>query len=121
MTAYNYGRLKSTADRLIAKYGRTGTLRRPGTPTGPTYDPTPGTPADYAVTYVVEDYRNGEVDGARILQSDKRLHMAVASLAVTPKTSDTLVETDGSVYKIIDVKPLQPGAATLLWEIQARR
>lgn len=121
MSAYNYGRLKATADRLIGRFGRSGTLSRPGSPTGPAYDPTPGTPTTYAVSYVVDDYRNSELDGTRVLQSDKKLTMAVKALSITPATSDTLVETDGSVYKIIDVKPLQPGATTLLWEIQARR
>lgn len=119
MTAFDYARTKATADRLIARFGQSGTLRRPVT-TGDDYDPTEGTPTDYAVTFVVEDYKNDEIDGTRILKTDKKVLLARKALSVEPTTSD-LIAVGGIFHAIIHVKPLSPGGTVLTWEVQVRR
>lgn len=122
MTAFNYARTKASADRLIAKFGQLGAIRRAGEGSGPTYDPTPGADVDHPCRFVVLDYENSEVDGTRVLATDKKVLLAVGDLAITPKTSDLLVDGPGSSYRIIPpLKPLSPGGVVLFYEIQARR
>lgn len=122
MTAFNYARPKATADRLIARYGQAGFVRRTGAPTGPAYDPTPGVDVDHAARFAMLDYEDTEVDGTRVLGTDKKALLAVGSLAITPALDDKLVEADGTVYKIIPpLKPLSPAGTVVMYEIQCRR
>lgn len=120
--SFNYGRTKLTADRLISKFGADGSIRRVGAPTGPSYDPIPGQPVDHPCRFVVLDYSNDEVDGTRILATDKKVLLAVGDLTITPTTSDLLVDGPSSSYKIIPpLKPLSPAGTVILYEVQARR
>lgn len=120
MTAFNYARPKATADRLITRFGQTGTLRRP-TVSGTAYNPTEGVPVEYACLFVITDFAAHEIDGTRVLATDKKVLLAKGDLAVDPLTSDLLVEADGSVYKIIRVEPLQPGDTVVMHTLQVRR
>lgn len=120
MTAFDYGRTKATADRLIERFGQSGFLRR-RTTTGPEYDPTDGDPADHACRFAVTDYEASEIDGSRVLATDKKALLAKGSLSIEPALSDLLVESDGAVYKIVAVKSLKPGSTVVLWELQCRR
>ena len=120
MSAFDYARSKATAARLLARFGQAATLRRPSTG-GTAYNPTQGSPADYPVTIVVTDYETREVDGTRILSTDKKVLLAKGSLSVEPATSDLLIEASGAVYKIVNVQPLNPGGTVVMYTIQARR
>lgn len=121
MTAFNYAKPLATANRLIARYGMAGVLRRAGATTGPVHNPTPGASVDHPVVFVTLGYEGAEIDGTRILATDKKILLAVGSLTITPATSDLLVEATGSPYKVVDVAPLAPGGTTVLYQIQARR
>tara|TARA_R110002051_G_scaffold230715_1_gene292710 strand:+ start:755 stop:1123 length:369 start_codon:yes stop_codon:yes gene_type:complete len=122
VTAFNYARPKATADRLLTRFGQLGAVRRPGTPTGPDYDPTPGVDVDHAARFAVLDYEASEIDGSRVLATDKKVILAVGSLTITPALDDKLVEADGTVYRIIPpLKPLSPAGTVVLFEIQCRR
>lgn len=120
MTAFNYARAKATADRLIARFGQSGYIRRTPT-TGTAYNPTQGTPADHACTFVVTDYTAREIDGARILSSDKKAIVAFGALAIALGTADRLLDPSVPGYKIVEVKPLNPGGTVVLYEMQVRR
>lgn len=119
MTSFDYSRSQQTANRLIDRFGSTATLKRPNT-SGTAYNPTEGTPTSYTVTVVVQDYRNAEIDGTRVLAGDKKVMMAKGSLAIEPATSDKLV-IGGAEHAIVEVRPLNPGGTVILWELQARR
>jgi hypothetical protein len=122
MTAYDYARAKATADRLIEKFGQLGAVRRTGAPTGPEYDPTPGVDVDHPARFAIMDYMASEIDGTRVLATDKKALLAVGSLTITPALDDKLVEADGTVYKIIPpLKPLSPAGTVVMYEIQCRR
>lgn len=117
MSAYDDD--KAMADEEIAESGMSATLKRPTT-SGPAYNPTIGTPTSYAVNVVVQEYRNAEIDGARVQAGDKKVMMAKGSLAIEPDTSDKLV-IGGVDHAIVEVRPLNPGGTVLLYEMQVRR
>ena len=116
---FDYSRSRATADRLLTRFGQAATLKRP-TSSGPAYAPVEGTPTSYAVTVVVQDFANREIDGTRILTGDKKVMVAKGSLAIEPATSDTLV-IGGVDHAIVEVRPLNPGGSVILYEVQARR
>lgn len=119
MSAFDYSCAKGAVDRLIARFGQAGVLRRP-TKSGTDYNPTAGAPQDHAVLLVVQEFRKDEIDGTRIRSTDKKVMVSVGDLAITPETSDKLV-IGGVEHAIIMVTPLSPGATVLLFEMQARK
>lgn len=122
MSAYDYSRAVATANRLLTRFGQLGAIRRTGAPSGPAYDPTPGAVVDHPARFAVMDYEASEIDGTRVLATDKKALLAVGSLTITPTLDDKLVEADGTVYKIIPpLKPLSPAGTVVMYEIQARR
>lgn len=120
MTAFDYAKAKATADRLIQRFGQSGHLRRIAA-TGPAYDRSPGAATDHACRFAVVDYMATEIDGTRVLATDKKVYLAKGSLTIEPKASDVLVEADSSVYKIVSVAPLSPAGVVVVYELQVRR
>lgn len=122
MTAFNYARPLASANRLIAKFGQLGAIRRVGEGTGPEWDPTPGSAVDHDAFMAVLDYDSTDVDGTRILATDKYVLVAVGNLPIEIGLSDKVVEADGTVYSIVPpLKPLKPAGTIVFYEIQARR
>lgn len=120
MTAFDYARSKASADRLLARFGQTGAVRRtPQTGTG--YNPTDGTPVNHTAVFAVIDYSSRDIDGTRVLATDKLIIMGVGTLTITPAITDLLVEANGGVYKIVNVSPINPAGTVVAYEIQARR
>lgn len=119
MASFDYAKSKVTADRLIARFGQTGKIRRPSK-TGPAYDPTEGSPNDKACKFVVLEYENREVDGSRVLQTDKKVLLAAGGLAFAPALSDRLL-IGGVEHSLINVKPLSPAGSVVFYEAQARK
>lgn len=117
MTAFDYTRSRATADRLIARYGQTGQLLV-YTKTG-TYDPTVTYPAT-ACTLVVLEYESREVDGTRVLATDKKVLLKATGLSAAPKTSDRL-SIGGVEHSIVRVEPLSPGGTVVIYTLQVRR
>jgi hypothetical protein len=117
--AFDYARLKDSADRLLVRFGQAAVLRRPSL-SGTAYNPTVGTATDYDVTAAVFDFKAREVDGARIRTGDKRVLLAKESLAIAPTTADKMV-IGGVEHAIINVKTTSPAGTVILWEVQARR
>lgn len=120
MTAFDYARSKASADRLLARFGQTGAVRR--TPqTGTSYNPTDGTPVNHTAVFAVIDYSSRDIDGTRVLASDKLIIMGVGTLTITPGSKDEVVEANGGVYRIVRVAPFDPAGTPTHYEIQARR
>jgi len=113
-----YARLQATAERLIAKFGQVGAVRR-STQSGPSYDPVM-TDTDYACQLVVMNYEDREVDGTLILSTDKKLYVSTAGLSITLERSDKIV-ADGVAFSIEKLKPLSPAGLIVFYEIQGRR
>lgn len=117
MTGFNYTRARATAERLIAKFGRSAALRRT-TNSGTAYAPT-RTPVDHPCRCAVLAYADTAIDGTRIKASDKQIYLSTAGLTIEPTTADEIV-LDAVAHSIVAVKPLSPGGVVVFWEIQAR-
>lgn len=121
MAAFDYSRPLATANRLIERFGQLGAVSRPGTPTGLAYDPTPGTPVTHPARFVITDYSSRDIDGTRILATDKKALVAPGSLTSDPALADKLVEADGTAWNIVGVETLRPAETTLLYTLQVRK
>ena len=91
---------------------------RAGTPTGPTYDPTPGVPVAHPVTVVYDAWRNDQIDGTLIKRGDLKILCAAGT--VTPTPNDIFRDATGAEKSIINVEPLQPGGVAVMYVVQAR-
>lgn len=115
MAAFDYSRAKATAERLIARFGKSGSIRR-RTSTGDEWDPT-RTLTDYDATLVVIDYSLSERSGTLIGATDRKVLISTAGLTITPTNADKLV-VDGDEHEIVRIVPLEPGATVVMWEAQ---
>jgi len=70
------------------------------------------------VVAIIDQFRNSEIDGARIRSGDKKL-MIEAGQAV-PKTGDGLT-IEGVAHRVEEVWPLAPAGTDLMYTVQARR
>lgn len=117
-----------TAKELITEFGEVSTIRRvtPGIPDpAAPHKPVPPTVANVHVTAVWLNYNyqsSGElyVGGSLIKTGDKKV--LVAALDISDITaSDQLVRADGSVYKVINAKLLDPNGQKILWTLQVEQ
>lgn len=117
---FDYSRPRATADRLIAKFGQVGAIRRTVTTGGDPWNPGSGTTetTNYPATLVMLDYEAREVDGSLIRATDKKV-LVSADVSVEPAESDQLV-VGGTALEIVSVKPLSPAGTVVLYEVQAR-
>lgn len=118
MAQFDYARARQTAERLIAKFGTAGAIRRTVT-SGPDYDPEI-TDTDYACTLVTLEYDDAKVDGTLIRKTDKLIYVSTAGLSITLAESDKVVAA-GEVYAIENLKPLSPAGIVVYYEVQGRR
>ena len=118
MATFDYGRSRAVAERLIAKFGTTGAIRRT-VQSGPSYDPVL-TDTDYPCTLVTLEYDDAKVDGTLIRKTDKMIYVSTAGLAITLAESDKVIAA-GEAYAIENLKPLSPAGIVVFWEVQGRR
>lgn len=115
---YDYGPLRRTADRLIARFGVAAILHKPGGLDETTYPPVqlPGT--SEACIVVRDTYSAAERGGTLIEEGDVKLVIAVT--AIPPTTADRL-EVQGITYHLQAVEPIHPGPDVLLYLARGRR
>jgi hypothetical protein len=119
VTTFDYAQAKADADELIAYFGQAATLKRP-TVGGSAYNPTQGAPTSYDVIVAVLNYDDSEIDGSRVLATDKKVLMARGDLAIDPVTTDRL-EIGGVEHWIIaPIRTTAPAGIVVLYELQAR-
>lgn len=112
-----YPRLRATAERLIRLRGKSVTIVRPGTVTGPAHNPTVGPPVEIPAKFVETGYSMTDRNATLILTGDK---LGLVEPTVAVALEDT-IEIDGETYQLVDVQPLDPGGLRMLTEIVARR
>lgn len=120
MPSFDYTRAAATAERLIRKFGAPGAIRRETPGSGPSYDPGEPTVTDYAAHIVLTAYSNREIDGQRILSTDRKV-LVEPAIGVEPTTLDLLVTADGATLTIVNVDLLRPATTTVLYVLQVRK
>lgn len=111
-----YARLEATAKRLIAQYGKASALIRQTT-SGPPHNPVI-TETRYDIAMVETGYSLTNRNETLVLAGDK---LGIISTAGEAPIMADKIEIDGTRYSFVDIKPLNPGGTTLMWEIHARK
>jgi len=119
MSAFDYAETKADVDELIAEFGQAITLRRYEAG-GEAYDPTAGGPYDVQVVGAVIDYALREIDGTRVLATDKKVLVAVGDATDPPTPAHRLV-VSGVEHAIVSVSTLAPAGTVVMWTLQVRR
>ncbi|WP_322885482.1 hypothetical protein U8C32_09265 [Sinorhizobium medicae] len=97
-----YARLQATAQRLIAKYGRAGAVKRV-TPPDPVYGGEPVV-TSYPATLVPMAYEARYVDGTVIQTGDMQIYISAVGLPIEPTVGD-VVTANSSDYAIVAGDP----------------
>ena len=122
--AFDYSRLKATADRLIANFGKSASLIKK-TKSGPKYAPVV-TEVGHPVTVVdlgnksigFKDGRASQVrEGANVVELERTLLMAVNDGTIVPRAKDCLI-VDNETLVIWQVEIVKPGSTSLLYNIK---
>jgi hypothetical protein len=120
MTAYNYAKLRdNTVEPMLTRFGKAATLTQPGTSTGDEWDPTPGTPTEYAVTVVETSFTSQEKAGGLVREDDRKFIMSTAG-DPDPSLNGTLT-VGSTTLQIVNVTPLQPGAVVMMYTLHCRK
>ena len=121
MAVFDYTRPKATAERLLARFGQIGAIRRVAvsddndTPWDGSDDTV--TTTDYACTLVVTEYSLRERESSLIGATDRKVLISTSGVSITPAVSDKLV-IEGAAYPIVRIDPLSPGGTVILWAAQ---
>lgn len=114
----NYLRMAATATRLITQNGKAITISRT---TDGAYDPITGTTTSTTTTntsYAVQtEYASADIDGTLILLGDAKF-MCIPGVEIL---KGDVLTCDTGVWRVINVKPKNPGGTVLDYEVQARR
>lgn len=110
--------------RLVTKKGQSVTLRSftAGAPADASKPWKPGSNAavDQTVDAVFLDYAQDYIDGDMVRQGDQRVFIAASGLSSDPEVEGVVVR-GSEVWKIITVRPLNPGGQKIMFELQVRQ
>lgn len=117
---FDYAKSAATALKLLTKFGASGTLTKR---TEGSYDPATGsntiTETAYTVKSVLLNYKFSEMNDTDSLIQDKDRKIIMQATTVTPDTSDTFT-FNGTAYRIINVKTLNPAGTSVIHELHVR-
>ena len=120
--SFDYNKIANTAVKLIDNFGQTVTLAR--TING-VYDPvtgvetTPPTPGNKITKGVLVDFRTDEIDGTKILRTDKKL---VIDASVKPLESDLPEFANGEKLGVIkNIVTVNPAGVPIVYFLQVRK
>jgi hypothetical protein len=113
-----YARLQATAQRLIAKYGQGGTVKRI-TPSDPVYGGD-SVVTLYPATLVPIAYEARYIDGTVIQTGDMQIYISAVGLPIEPTVGD-VVSANGSDYAIVAGDPNKyDGITPVVFIVQGR-
>ena len=118
MTGFNYARSIATANRLIAKFGQTVTLKRVANSGSEPWNPVQ-TETEHPATAVIVEFEDNEIDGTLVLRTDRKALIAKGTLTIEPKPGDRLV-VGSVILSVVRVAPLNPGGTVVMYEAQVR-
>jgi hypothetical protein len=78
------------------------------------------TPDKFPVTVLVYPYADRYIDGEMIRTGDAKGYLASKDLAFVPVPGDFVAFNTTELWRVVDVKTLQPGEDRILYELQLR-
>ncbi|MDX0801646.1 hypothetical protein GOD37_22015 [Sinorhizobium medicae] len=113
-----YARLQATAQRLIAKYGQSATVKRI-TPPDPVYGGDP-VETSYTAQLVPMTYDQRYIDGTTITTADRQIYISSLGLAIVPTVGD-VIAAGGVEYHVIAADPNNyDGVTNVVFIVQGR-
>lgn len=113
-----YTRLQATAQRLITKYGQTGTIKRV-TPPDP-IEGGEGSENAYTAKVFPATYDQRYVDGTMILANDRQVYISSVGLAIVPQVGD-IMTAGGVDYHVVNADPNNfDGLTNVVFIVQGR-
>lgn len=91
---------------------RDAILTRAGTPTGPSHDPTPGTPVDYACKALRDTWSGYDRVSGLVSVTDQKILILATTLATTPQLGDVIAIAGALPLRIASEGGGQPGVST---------
>lgn len=116
--AFDYSGLLATSNRLIESFGKSATLIKPGTATGPDYDPQPGEPVESSITLVEVDWKQMYRSETLVQTGDK---FWLVSADGDEPTLEDKISLSGTEYQLVNIEPLKPGPTLMMYTVHARR
>jgi len=120
MATFDYEDIRDNiVEPALAEFGKAATLTQPGVPTGPDYDPIPGTPVVYSVTVMDKSFSFAESLGGLVREDDRKFMMSTVG-DPDPDLKGTM--TIGSTtYQVVSITPKSPGATVMFWYVHCRK
>jgi len=121
---FDYAGARDDADALLADFGQAVKLRR-NTNSGTDWEPTQ-TVTDFETIAAIVNlprWYPATVANSDILRTDRLAYVSMGPLnsaGVVPTTFDSLVDAAGTVYRIIDAKPIYPAGLPVIYILQLR-
>jgi hypothetical protein len=118
---FDYEKLKvGTVERLIEKFGKSGTLRLPGVQTNTDYNPEPADSIEQPVKVIQTHFKKEDNNGTLVQETDVMFLISTAGVTTDPKMADGL-SVEGTLYGVVRIDPLAPGPVVMLWKVHARK
>ena len=120
MATFDYAELRDVdVAEIITEFGVAATIQRWAKGV---YDVAAGThgvgtTTTPAITVVIEDFNEREIDGTRVKREDKKLLMGGAD-TVPVMNDKIIIGTDK--WEIVSITPIKPGNVVVLYEIHVR-
>ncbi len=128
MAVFDYTKLAGSIQADFSEFGQRAYLRKPGAKSGTAFNPTVGAPVNWPITVIENNRRVRNRDGALVEGAGLSIKVSIEGLGlVAPEKSDTIFM--GSTpyieemveYKILEVRPKQPGGVVVLYDIDLER
>lgn len=115
-----YKRLQGTANKLLTKFDQGGiALVSPGTPTGPAWNPTPGTPVSRPIKGTLRGVSAQYIDGSIVLATDLQCTAPAFEDNHEPSLSDTL-SNGAQVLQVVKVERVPAAGLVVAWRLFVR-
>ena len=116
MATFNYAKMLRTANNLIARFGASVAVSRPGAINRVNGNEVRTPASTFNVVGVQTEYKAAEIDGTRVVVGDVKF-LCKASPAM--QVGDVLT-ISGNSLRVINTNPLNPAGTVLLYQLQLR-
>jgi hypothetical protein len=119
------GALGSVAQNLLGTFGRSATLKRPGT--AGTYNASTGTysggaaATEVSCSVVFSDFNVTQIDGTMVKLGDRKALVSRVALGAEPVPGKDTLVVDGATWEIVRVVGYSSGEQEAAFEMQVRR